>query len=222
MSTPIPESFLTEMKLNSTVKASLFLLLCNITIAQDMKVNKTNTTQTESSLESIKSVEKLSIIKNDETRHSDFIMELYDIQFKVNKPSAKKDVPRFDLISSFRSNIRFGGFWDKYSIINFTPEMSIKLYDFISIYAIHSMSYFVPIDRIKQNFRSMALRSAAIMVVDNSVKFLLGSSKLIGPILSFLAKNLLIYSINKIEEESDKKNNLNNYDYHFYSISIRF
>jgi len=197
-------------------------MLCNITFAQDLKIVNTHTTLNESPLMNMKSVEKLSIIKTDETPESELIKEFYDIQFKVSKPSGKKDIPRFDIISSFRSNIRFGGFWDKYSIINFTPEMSIRPVDFISIYAIHSMSYFVPIDRIKQNFRSMALRSAAIMIIDNSVKLVLGSSRVFGPLLSFLAKNLLIYSINKIEEESDKKNNLNNYDYHFYSVSIRF
>ncbi len=210
------------MKLNSTVKASLFVLLCNITFAQDLKVSGTHSTQNESPLVSMKSVEKLSIIKTDEIQKSELIKEFYDIQFKVSKPPGKKDIPRFDIISSFRSNIRFGGFWDKYSIINFTPEMNIQPTDFIRVYAIHSMSYFVPIDRIKQNFRSMALRGAAIMVIDNSVKLLLGSSRLFGPLLSFLAKNLLIYSINKIEKESDKKNNLNNYDYHYYSVSIRF
>ncbi len=201
----------------------IFILLCGITFAQNIKKVNPTIIETESPLLNMKSVEQLSIIKTEESINQlSFEKTLYDIQLSAYKPGNKNIIPQLDIISSFRSNIRFGGFWDKYTIINFTPEMFVKPAEFISIYAIHSMSYFVPIDGIKQNFKSMALRSAAIMVVDNSVKLFLSASKIIGPVISFLAKNFLIYTINKMEKETDSKNNLNNFSYQYYSVSIRF
>jgi hypothetical protein len=60
------------------------------------------------------------------------------------------------------------------------------------------------------------------MIVDNSVKFFLSSSRVIGPVLGFVAKNILITIINKMQEKTDVKNDLQKYDYQYYSVSIRF
>lgn len=211
-------------KLNKLVEVILVAALPScVLFAQDGKPRKNSDSQIEQgSVNSLNSVGKISIIKKEESRINSLGNELYGFQYFNQQNNSKSTEPDFDVVSSFRSNIRFGGFWDKYTIINLTPEMQIKPADFISVYAIHNTSYFVPIDGIKQNFRSMAIRSAAVMIVDNSMKMLMSSSKIIGPVIGFLAKNLLIYAVDKFEKESDAKNNLLNYDYHYYSVSIRF
>jgi hypothetical protein len=210
--------------MRSTVKTFLFVIsICHPAYAQDIKLTSISPETESTPVTQMRSVDKFSIIKSEESfKYAALEKAVYDFQFSVKSNRPKNIIPQLDIISSFRSNIRFGGFWDKYTIINFTPQMYIKPVDFISIYAIHQTSFFVPIDGIKPNIRSMALRSAAVILVDNSVKIFLGSSKVIGPVLGFLAKNLLIYTVNKMEKEADKKNNLISYDHHYYSISIRF
>lgn len=127
-----------------------------------------------------------------------------------------------DIVSTFRSNIRFGGFWDRYTIINFTPELNLKPADFINLYAIHNLSYFVPVDKIKQNLRSMVYRGTALMIIDYSEKLLNKSRDILASVLSFAAKVVIIEVINSFEKKNDELNHLQHFDYQFYSISVRF
>jgi hypothetical protein len=209
--------------MKNTVKIFLlFTLLFHISIAQEKRVT-INIPGGESKLNEIKSVENISIIKTEESfKQVTLEKAFYDFQLSAKNKKEISIIPKLEIISSFRSNIRFGGFWNNCTVINFTPEMHLNPADFISIYAIHNMTYYVPVDRIRQNIKSIALRSAAIMFVDNSVKLFLHAGKIIGPLVSFLAKNLLIYTINETQKNDDKQNNLLNFDYNYYSVSIRF
>lgn len=212
------------MDISSSVKIFvLFTVIVEGIFSQNIKLTNSENNSEYSLINNSSSSEKISIVKPEKkVETAEIESKLYEFQFNAFNRPEKNVVFKFDIVSSFRSNIRYGGFWDKYAIVNFTPEMYIKPFDFISIYAIRSMSFWVPIDGIKQNFKSMALRSAAILAVDNSIKLFLGNEKIIGPVMGFLLKNLFLYAINKSESESDNKNNLKNYDQHYYAISIRF
>lgn len=217
------------MKYSSSVKILMLLTLLADSFlfeeiySQGIKLTNTENTSSRTFVNNDISAEKISIIKSEESiREAMLEKKFYEFEF-LNSRSEPKNIPyKLDIVSSFRGNIRYGGFWDKYAIINFTPEMYIKPFDFISIYAIHNMSCWVPIDGIKQNFRSMALRSAAIMAVDNTVKFIFGLNGVAGPVINFLLKNALMYLINNNENESDKQNNLLKHNNFYYALSIRF
>lgn len=132
-----------------------------------------------------------------------------------------KDERSFNIVSSFRGNIRFGGFWDKYAIINFTPDMYIKPFEFLSIYANHNLSYFVPVNAAKEHFKILAIQSAAILVIDNSVKHLLPYSSMIKSICSFVLKNIVIFCLKKpVLEGGD--DHIMEFDQLYYSLSLSF
>lgn len=150
------------------------------------------------------------------------IIELYRYSFDLMQANRKlKEESTFNIVSSFRQNIRFGGFWDRYAIVNFTPDMYIKPFDFISIYAVHNSSYFIPIKAVKEHFKLMAIQSTVILAIDNSVKFLLPLSKTLKSIAGFILKNVVINSFMKdiINKGSDKIFEQGNY---YCAVSVRF
>jgi hypothetical protein len=122
------------------------------------------------------------------------------------------------IISSFNNNFHFVGFWDKYAIINVTPQMYIKPFDFISIYANHSTSMYVPIAEVKEHFKALAFEGAAILAIDNSIKFLFSSKPVLQSLINFFAKNLAITFIKKTFEE----NKIPEFKYYYYAVNIRF
>ena len=129
------------------------------------------------------------------------------------------EINSFNIVSSFRKNIRFGGFWEGYAIVNFTPDMFIQPFDFLSVYASHNYSKYVPIKSVKENFKSLAIQGAAILAIDNTVKFLLANNYMIQSIVSFAAKNLIIGMLSN--PVKDKKKFIE-YKYYFYSVKIKF
>lgn len=149
-------------------------------------------------------------------------IELYRYNVDLmQKSRTMKEENTFNIVSSFRQNIRFGGFWDRYAIVNFTPDMFIKPFDFLSIYAVHNSSYFIPIKAVKEHFKLMAFQSAAILVIDNSIKHLLPAGKMIKAITGFLLKNIVINSLmgKIINSGSDRIFEQGSY---YCSMSIRF
>ena len=135
-------------------------------------------------------------------------IELYRYTIDLmQKSKTIKEESTFNIVSSFRQNIRFGGFWDRYAIVNFTPDMFIKPFDFLSIYAVHNSS--------------MAVQSATILAIDNTIKHLLPASKMIKAIAGFVLKNVVINSLlgKIISKGSDKIFEQGSY---YCSMSIRF
>ncbi len=123
------------------------------------------------------------------------------------------------IISSFRSNINFGGFYQKYAIINFTPQMSIKPFDFINIYANHSSSIYVPISEVKNYFKSLAIKGAAVLAIENSLRFVLPPNQIMQSVAGFVLKNLVISLLERSLYKPDAVVEFKNY---YYSVNIRF
>jgi hypothetical protein len=142
----------------------------------------------------------------------------FEKQYFNLRPVEKKEFT-FNIVSSFRKNIRFGGFWENYAIINFTPDMFIQPFDFISIYASHNFSNYIPMTSIKENIKPLAIEGAVILAVDNTVKFLLSFNHILQSIAGFAAKNLVIGLIKNPNKEQKK---LLEFKYYYYAISIRF
>ncbi len=125
------------------------------------------------------------------------------------------------LSSSYRNNIRFGGFWENYAIINFTPSVYIRPLDFISIYANHRHSCFIPVEGIKEHAKLIIIQGAAVLAVDNAMKFLFGSGDIIPSVAAFAVKSIIINSLMS-SVNNNKKNKIKDYKSYYYSVSIRF
>jgi hypothetical protein len=130
----------------------------------------------------------------------------------------------FDIMNSVGSNISFGGIWERYAVINFTPQMFIQPASFISIYANNNLSCLIPLDLIKEHFQFITIQSLAVLAVDNSVKMLFPAGQWIPQLISFAAKNLLINFLVKSSNEkmSNSNTSILQFENFYYSVSINF
>lgn len=131
----------------------------------------------------------------------------------------KPDKQEFNFVNSFRENIRFGGFWNKYAIVNFNPSVNLKPADFINIYANENLSCFVPINEVKNYLKLLMFHSAAILAVDNSVKLLFKQNEWIAQATGFIAKNLVILIL---KEQLFNRNSIYNHDSFYFAVSVKF
>lgn len=164
---------------------------------------------------------KILTLSEEEKPEAKLIPVLYRYSTEVLSPNRVAKEETFNIVNSFRGNIRFGGFWERYAIVNFTPVMYIKPFDFLSIYANHNLSYFIPIKAVKEHFKLMAIQSAAVLIIDNSIKHLFPASSMIKSIFSFVLKNFVIFYMKKPVTESGNDRILE-FDQLYYSISVRF
>jgi len=207
------------------VIAILLAAYCFIPLffAQDkIQVIKETEKAKNNSSRSLISVESSRIESLRETEIKNKNAELYRYSFDLlQKSKTLKEERTFNIVSSFRQNIRFGGFWDRYAIVNFTPDMFIKPFDFLSVYAVHNSSYFIPIKAVKEHFKLMAIQSAAILVIDNSVKHLMPAGNMIRSITVFLLKNIVINTLldDILSKGSDRIFEQGSY---YCAVNIRF
>ncbi len=159
-------------------------------------------------------------INEQRTTEKESILFRYSMDFLHPQRNLKEE-QEFNVVKSFRSNIRFGGFWDKYVIVNYTPEMNIQPTKSISIFAQHNLSYFIPITGLKEHFRMMAIQSAAILAIDNSVKLLVPVKGMLNSIVNFALKNAVLhYMLKSVTSNGNEK--IFEFGYYYYSISVRF
>lgn len=121
------------------------------------------------------------------------------------------------IVSSVKNNIHFAGFWDHYAIINFTPQFYIQPFDFISIYANHSTSVYVPVMEAKNYVKSLAIEGAAMVVIESSLHYLLPPNAIIQSLAGFAAKNIAMAVL-----KNSQSSKLLEFKYYYYSVSIRF
>ena len=153
----------------------------------------------------------------DEDMQMKIIKNFHDL---MPKPVVQQK-PSFNIVSSFRENIHFGGWWNKYAIINFTPNINIKPFGFISIYANQNLSCFVPIDGIKKHFEFLCVQGASILAIDNSFKLLFDQSRIVPAVIAFALKNIVM-SVVMNTLNNNSPNRLYSYRSYFYSMNISF
>lgn len=187
--------------------------------------------QTQKEKEAVRYKENLSdaVITKSEKYNSTKAAEvktriIEEIKFR-NFSNEKKERNKIDIVSSFGNNISFGGFWDNYAVINFTPQISIQPAEFIRIYANHYLNCLIPLSSLKEYSGSVILQGIAILSIDQSIKlFLQNKTGWISEIISFAAKNLLLNliikpSINNTKNSPSQSLQFENY---YYSMSIAF
>lgn len=125
------------------------------------------------------------------------------------------------ILASFRNNIRFGGFWEQYAIINFSPSFFISPFDFISIHGNHTTSYYIPTFEIKNSIKPLIIEGAAVLAIDNGIRFLVGTEGLVPAVVNFALKNIVFSCLkNNLKEYWGKETDW--YSSLYYSVSMRF
>ena len=171
----------------------------------DDKIKTTSESREKNSIIKIKTEGSLTPEKNTE---ADFYNS-FEVSVRISTkfilhPDRTAEKPAVDIVTSYRNNIHFGGFWNGYAILNFTPSIYLQPFDFISIYANHNISMYVPFKKIKENLKSLIIEGAAIMAVDNSIKFLLPENQISQSIAGFAVKNFVLILVQNI---TNKKGN---------------
>jgi hypothetical protein len=184
-------------------------------------------TAPKSSSMDLQAISKISLTKDIDSKNYAVTRNILMEHPVIVTPAKKtKNVSGFyevssNLVSSFRNNIRFGGFWEKWAIINFSPSVFIKPFDFLNIYANQQISYFIPVTEIKDRMKELCIQGAAIIAVDNAFKFFINSDELIPVLTNFAVKNIVLALVNKSVGRKKTKD-VYQYNSYYYSMSIRF
>jgi hypothetical protein len=189
----------------------------------EKKASIFNEDRPQSNLSATRSSKEISLMKDSDAGKVEEIKSVLVKErhfFKPQRNNTKEKSP-FSIVASFRKNVRFGGFWNKYAIINFTPSVLLKPNDFVDIYANHNYSCFIPIEGIKEHFKMLCIQGVSILAVDNAVKFIFGSDKMIPSIAGFALKTIIINSVMSTINKG-KKHKIFDNKYYYYSVSIRF
>ena len=170
---------------------------------------------------SINSAKEKSLMKISSPQKQDDIKTFLMERRSFAKPQNKSKIESaFSLVSSVRKNIRFAGFWKRFAIINFTPNVYLQPNDNISLYANHTYSCLIPIKGIKEHFKMLCIQGVSILAVDNAVKYIFGSDKMIPARAGFALKTIIINSVMSTINKGKKTKIYDNISY-YYSVSIR-
>lgn len=161
-------------------------------------------------------------IKEDEARIKVLLLDQYTSGRRYFQPQKEVKPPdiKSKLVSSFRENIRVG-LRHHYAVVNFTPAMSIKPFDFMTIDANQNLSCYVPIKGIKEHYGALLVHGAAILVIDNSVKLLDRPGHIVRTVAGFILKNI-VTTILKLYIDKPSSNKIYTYNNYYYSIKITF
>lgn len=204
------------------------LLLVNFTLAQETVQSSKNYAKNtvrekdgqysrSNLINNIKSIDIKNIVRDKYFKEEIFEKSFYKVY--------KEDESSIDLISSVGSNMNFGGVWEKYAVINFTPQIFIQPAGFLNIYANHYVNFLIPLEAVKEYSKSILLQGLAVLAVDNSIKlFLNGNTNWITEVISFTAKNLLLNILIKpsVSNTSNSPFPVLQYENYYYSMSITF
>lgn len=212
----------TKMKFSFLKYCFSIILITELTYAQENKItekNKINKNDYEERIQlnnENKLMHSLNVPSKNFENTNTITLNFYQIK-KETKYS-------FDIINSVGSNISFGGFFDKYAVLNFTPKMFIKPTDFLSIYGNQNLYCLIPIQGIKDHITNITIQGLAVLAIDNSMKIFFPESQWIPQLISFAAKNLIINGIIKssIERNINSPFPILEFDDFYYSVSINF
>lgn len=204
------------------------ILLTNFTLAQDAVQNNKNYEKNAFREESeqysrsnlINNIKSIDIKNVERDRY--FKKEIFEKSFYKVYREEKNSI---DLISSVGNNMNFGGIWEKYAVINFTPQIYIQPAGFISIYANHYVNCLIPLNAVKDYSKSILVQGIAVVAVENSMKLFLSSNdNWITEVISFGVKNLLLSILIKpfVSSTSNSPSPVLQYDNYYYSMNITF
>ncbi len=209
------------------------ILIINVSAAQDFRKdnesNKDEESNKEVGFENKKGLYSKSILIDNSSRIEKNSLERKNLELQISKfrffIGNNNEKHPADFITSVSNNISFGGFWEKYAVVNFTPQLYIKPVGFISIYANHYLNCLIPVGEITEYSQTMILQSITILTVENSMKILFNNDvSWIAEVVTFAAKNLLLNTLIKpaISNSASSSSPILQYENYYYSMSIAF
>lgn len=196
----------------------IIFLIAGTCSAQDISTPPVKPPQEIPKTETSESFSSRTINSTENKKRNDLIRaENYEYTF-----SRARQEESFDLFSSVGSNINFGGIWDRYTVINFTPQLDMKPADFISVYANHYMNCLIPLTEVKEYSKTLVIQTAAIMTVEGCMNLFFEKKNWIAQTVSFALKNIItnLFIMPSIENRNAYKDDI--LLYHSYYCSVKF
>ena len=126
---------------------------------------------------------------------------------------------QFNPIKSLNGNIKFGGFYNGGVDLFTAPDMYIKPFEGISIYAIRRKHIFVPLEKLQENLEPILIQTVCLAAIENAVNYFTTGNSVLNGLLNFALKNGFTYLS---ESTKNKKNRLPTWESYYFSIGIRF
>lgn len=131
----------------------------------------------------------------------------------------KKEEFHFNPVKSLNGNIKFGGFYNGGIDLFVAPDMYIKPFDGISIYAIRRKHTFILLEKVQENIQPILLETVCLAAIENAVNYFTVGDKVLNGILNFALKNGFTYLA---QSTKDKKKRLPTWESYYFSIGVRF
>ena len=156
-------------------------------------------------------------------KRSAMVSSILNLQLK-NHFRNNKSISKQDFFSSAGSNINFGGMYERYVFMNFTPQLSIRPADFIDIYANYNLLKVIPLEEINSQAYSFLIQSMAIIGTETVFKLTLDPDSWITDVISFASKNIILNLVIKplIKDKNRKMLPWIQDESFYYSVSIKF
>ncbi|HMQ68939.1 MAG TPA: hypothetical protein PKA90_07985 [Ignavibacteria bacterium] len=197
-----------------------FLIFANISIAQKTKIIETIKISPETDLKAIQSSQEKS---TENTLRKEFYYRLDNLEFNSGRIKNDKN-HSFDFLGNFGNNVSFGGFYESFAVINFTPQIYIKPAGFISVYANHYLNVLIPLSRAKEVSNSVLISSVSMLALEYASDLLFRNESWLAEIAEFTIKNCLLNLSLKpgLKNKDSSNENILQFDNFYYSISISF
>ena len=131
----------------------------------------------------------------------------------------RKEEFHFNPIKSLNGNIKFGGLYNNRVDLYVAPDMFIKPFEGVSIYAIRKRHVYIPLEKIKENIPSLLLETLSLAAIENAVNYFTITDKVLNGILNFALKNGFTF-LSQTMKEKDK--DIPSWEYYYFSIGVRF
>jgi hypothetical protein len=179
------------MRISTAINIFTLFLSAAFATGQDLSTFNAKPDNSEYSKSTILSAVNGEVNADSNLEFQKRISFLMDNQFRKLFRKEKQEF-RFDLVSSVGSNISFGGIYEKYAFVNFTPNMYISPVDDIQIYANHNLVKVVPLEELNNAAGSLILQSIVLVAAENTINILVNERTWVSDLVTFTLKNILI------------------------------
>ncbi len=211
------------MRITTAINIFTLFFSAGVAFSQDLTTFFAKPDNSEYSKSTIITNGSKEISSNSELEFQKRVSFLMDNQFRKLFRKEEQEF-RFDLVSSVGSNISFGGIYEKYAFINFTPNMFISPVDDIQIYANHNLVKVVPLEEINNAAGSLILQSIVLVAAENTVNLIVNERTWISDLVSFTLKNILIGMLVRpaVKTGNSKMIPWIQDESFYYSVGVRF
>lgn len=197
------------------------LILANISIAQKaIKYNENISISPETDLKQISQFDKNSSKINKE-KDLNYRLKILNLNYSSIKHPENNS---FDILGNFGDNISFGGFYESFAILNFTPQLNIKPTGFLNIYANHYLNVLIPLSRAKDVSNSILLNSVSMIALEYVTDLFFRNDNWLAQIAEFAIKNCILNLSLKpgLKNVTANNDSILQFDNYYYSFSIVF